>query len=50
MHKENSTKLMPVLVPPTLYKQFKQLCDQQYRSVSSVVKELMIKFLEEQSK
>jgi predicted DNA-binding protein len=47
MGRENSDKEMQIRMPPSLYERFKTICDGRYKSVSAVVKELMVKFVED---
>jgi phage-related protein len=45
--KEKATAQMLVWIQPSLYKQFKKVCEKKYSSVSGMVKKLMVKFIEE---
>jgi len=45
--KEQSNSQLQIRIPFSLLKRLKGVCNQKYRSVSSVVKELILKFVEE---
>jgi len=44
--KEKSTEQLMLWVPPSLNKKFKKVCEKKYSSVSGMIKELMVKFIE----
>ena len=45
MDKENASKDMIVRVPPSLYLKFQKKCNQNYKKVSEVVRELMLEYI-----
>jgi hypothetical protein len=47
MDKENVTKDVVVRVQPTLFLQFQAKCKNNYKTISEVVRELMVKYIKE---
>jgi len=47
MDKENVTKDVVVRVQPTLFVQFQAKCKNNYKTISEVVRELMVKYIKE---
>ena len=45
--KEQNTAQMLIRIQPSLYEKFKLVCDKKYTSVSGMVKEMIVKFVEE---
>ena len=49
MSKEKKDKDLIVRVQPSLLEQFKQKCDLNYKSISEVVRDLMIHYIKDKS-
>ncbi len=47
MDKEKSTRDVNLRVQPSLYNQFQKQCTKNYKKVSEVIRELMLKYIEE---
>lgn len=47
MKKEKSSAQLHIAIRPSLLKKFELICDKNYKSVSGLVKELMVKYIEE---
>ena len=45
--KEQNTGQLQIRIQPTLYERFKKICERKYASISSVVKELVVKYVED---
>jgi len=50
MDKEKVTKDVVVRVQPTLFIQFQGKCKEKYKTISEVVRELMVKYITEDNK
>lgn len=48
MDKEKLEKDMFVKVQPSLYDNFKKACDKNYKNVSEVIRDLMLKYIKEE--
>ena len=48
--KELNTGQLQIRIQPSLHEKFKEVCERKYASISSVVKELIVKFLEDNEK
>ena len=44
MSKENKSKDMLVRVQPTLFKKFQKACENNYKSISEVIREFMVEY------
>jgi metal-responsive CopG/Arc/MetJ family transcriptional regulator len=42
---EKNEKRMSVVLPPSLYKLFKEKCESEYQTVSSIIKRLMTSYV-----
>ena len=47
MKKEKYTEEIRIVVPPSLYAPFVEKCEKKYKTISEVLRELMVKYLEE---
>lgn len=47
MSKENKAKDMLVRVQPTLFQQFKEKCEENYKTISEVIRDFMQKYIKE---
>ena len=47
MKKEKNTAQLQIRIRPSLLKRFKKVCDKKYKSVAGAVKEVIVKFVEE---
>lgn len=47
MKKEKFTEEIRIVVPPSLRSSFQQKCDDRYKTISEVLRELMFKYIEE---
>ena len=47
MDKEKATKDLNLRIQPSLYKNFKNCCDKNYKKVSEVIREFMLRYIEE---
>ena len=45
MKREKSTKSMTVVLQPSLYEAFEKRCNEEYRNVSEIIRELMSKYI-----
>ena len=50
MKKEKFTQEIRLVVPPSLRENFKEKCEKKYKTVSQVLRELMVEYLEEGGK
>jgi hypothetical protein len=48
--KEQNTDQLQIRIQPSLFKKFKKTCEKKYKSVSGALKDLIIKFVEENKK
>jgi hypothetical protein len=48
MKKEKFTEEIRIVVPPSLRSAFKEKCEKRYKNISEVLRELMVKYLEEE--
>ena len=46
MKKENSTKALTIMVQPTLYQKLEKQCQTECRTMSEVVRECIVRYLE----
>ena len=44
--KEQNTGQLQIRIQPSLYERFRKICEKKYASISSVVKDLIVKFVE----
>lgn len=49
MSKENKEKDMLVRVQPSLFKQFQEKCDENYKTISEVIRDLMVAYTQEKN-
>ena len=49
MKKEKFTQEIRIVVPPSLYSPFLKRCEEKYKTISEVLRELMVKYVEEGS-
>ena len=49
MNKEKYTKELLVMLPPSLHEQFKDTCDKNYKMISEVIREFIIKYISRNS-
>ena len=47
MSKENKDKDMLVRVQPSLFKQFREKCEKNYKSISEVIRDFMIEYIKD---
>ena len=47
MDKEKATKDVNFRIQPSLYEQFQKRCTKKYKKISEVIRELMLKYIEE---
>ena len=47
MKKEKYTEEIRIVVPPSLYAPFLKKCRKKYKTISEVLRELMVKYIEE---
>lgn len=45
--KELNTAQLQIRIQPSLFEQFKMVCDKKYKSVSGMLKDLIVKCIEE---
>jgi predicted DNA-binding protein len=45
--KEQNTNQMRICIQPSLHKRLKKVCEQKYKTVSGVIKDLILVFVEE---
>ena len=50
MDKEKATKDICIRIQPSLHERFKQACEGEYKTVSQVVKELMLQYVRQYEK
>ena len=50
MDKENLEKDLVVRVPPTLFAKFKLACNENYKTASEAIRDLMQRYIKENSK
>jgi metal-responsive CopG/Arc/MetJ family transcriptional regulator len=48
MNKENVTRDLNVKIQPTLFDEFAKQCKSKYKTVSEVIRELMVEYIERQ--
>ena len=48
MDKEHRTAELRILIQPSLYFEFQIKCDEQYKTMSEMVRELIVKYLKEE--
>jgi len=47
MNKEYKNKDMLVRVQPSLFKKFKEKCNENYKSISEIIRDFMIQYIKE---
>lgn len=47
MKKEKFTQEIRIVVPPSLHSSFQEKCDNKYKTVSEVLRELMLDYIKE---
>lgn len=47
MEKEKATKDVNLRIQPSLYQKFTKICNKNYKKKSEVIRELMLKYIEE---
>jgi metal-responsive CopG/Arc/MetJ family transcriptional regulator len=47
MEKEKAEKQMIVMVPPSLYRKFKDVAEADYKTISIVIRDFMINYIKE---
>lgn len=45
--KEKITREIRVLIQPSLYEQLQEKCDKEYKTLSQVIRELVVKYINE---
>jgi len=45
MKKEKYTEEIRIVTPPSLYKPFVKKCEKQYKTISQVLRELMVEYI-----
>jgi hypothetical protein len=45
MKKERYTEEIRIVAPPSLYKPFVEKCEKQYKTISQVLRELMVEYI-----
>ena len=50
MKKEKFTQEIRIVVPPSLYTSFQKICDDKYKTVSEVIRELMLAYIQREKK
>ena len=48
MKKEKYTSEIRIVVPPSLYSPFVEKCNKKYKTISEVLRELMVEYLKEE--
>ena len=48
MKKEKFTEEIRIVVPPSLRSSFQEKCDKKYKTISEVLRELMVKYIDEE--
>ena len=48
MRKENKEKDLIVRVQPSLFKQFKEQCENNYKNISEVIRDFMISYIKKE--
>lgn len=48
MKKEKYTEEIRIVVPPSLYSPFLEKCEKQYKTISQVLRELMLDYIKEE--
>ena len=50
MKKEKYTEEIRIVVPPSLYNPFLEKCQKKYKTISEVLRELMVRYISEEEK
>jgi predicted DNA-binding protein len=50
MKKEQNTSQLQIRIQPSLYERLKKVCEHKYKSISGTMKDLIVKFVEENEK